>query len=202
MGALPRPDLPPGPQRDLTDALHGLHHRAGWPCLRTLAREAGVSHTTVSKVFSSPRSRPGECWSCSSRRWRATSRSSISSGSPPAPPPGRRPPPGSPGAATSSPPYAATSTPAPASSWSPARPASARPRSSPRPLPEPTRSWRPAPAAPCRPRFRCCRWRICFARCAASTPPGSTRLWPRARRTSSARWARSCPSWRARKPRG
>ena len=31
MGALPRPDLPPGPRRDLNDALHDLHHLAGWP---------------------------------------------------------------------------------------------------------------------------------------------------------------------------
>ena len=54
MSALPRPDLPTGPQRDLVAALHDLHHRAGWPSLRALAREAGVSHTTVSKVFSAP----------------------------------------------------------------------------------------------------------------------------------------------------
>ncbi|SFA77450.1 AAA ATPase domain-containing protein [Nocardioides alpinus] len=54
MSALPRPDLPPGPARSLNDALHGLHHRAGWPSLRTLARETAVSHTTVSKVFSTP----------------------------------------------------------------------------------------------------------------------------------------------------
>lgn len=54
MGALPRPDLSPGPHRDLVEALHDLHHRTGWPSLRTLAREAGVSHTTVSKAFSSP----------------------------------------------------------------------------------------------------------------------------------------------------
>lgn len=53
MTALPRPDLPPGPARTLNDALHDLHHRAGWPSLRTLARETGVSHTTVSKIFSS-----------------------------------------------------------------------------------------------------------------------------------------------------
>lgn len=52
---LPRPDVPPGPQRDLVAALHGLHHRAGWPSLRTLAREAGCSHTTVSNVFTTPR---------------------------------------------------------------------------------------------------------------------------------------------------
>lgn len=55
MSALPRPDLPPGPHRDLNDALHELHHRAGWPSLRTLARAAGVSHTTVSNLFSSTR---------------------------------------------------------------------------------------------------------------------------------------------------
>jgi hypothetical protein len=54
MSALPRPDLPPGAHRELVDALHDLHHRAGWPSLRILARETGVSHTTVSKTFSSP----------------------------------------------------------------------------------------------------------------------------------------------------
>jgi hypothetical protein len=55
MAALPRPDLPPGPRRELVDALHLLHHEAGWPSLRSLATEAGCSHTTVSSVFSSPR---------------------------------------------------------------------------------------------------------------------------------------------------
>ena len=55
MGDLPRPELPPGPQRDLVNALHELHHRAGWPSLRTLARDAGCSHTTVSNIFSSPK---------------------------------------------------------------------------------------------------------------------------------------------------
>ena len=55
MGALPRPELPPGAHRELVQALHDLHHRAGWPSLRTLARCAGVSHTTVSTVFSSPK---------------------------------------------------------------------------------------------------------------------------------------------------
>ena len=52
MSALPRPDLPPGPHRDLVAALHELHHRDGWRSLRALARETGVSHTTVSKAFS------------------------------------------------------------------------------------------------------------------------------------------------------
>jgi hypothetical protein len=54
VSALPRPDLAPGPQKSLNDALHDLHHRAGWPSLRTLARDTGVSHTTVSKVMSAP----------------------------------------------------------------------------------------------------------------------------------------------------
>ena len=54
MTALPRPELPSGARRDLNDALHELHHRAGWPSLRTLAGRAGCSHTTVSKVFSAP----------------------------------------------------------------------------------------------------------------------------------------------------
>ena len=53
MSALPRPDLPPGPLRDLVADLHDLHHRDGWRSLRTLARATGVSHTTVSKAFSS-----------------------------------------------------------------------------------------------------------------------------------------------------
>ncbi len=54
MSALPRPDLAPGPTMVLNDALHDLHHRAGWPSLRRLATRTGVSHTTVSKVFSRP----------------------------------------------------------------------------------------------------------------------------------------------------
>ena len=40
MGALPRPDVPTGPHRDLVDALHALHHRAGWPSLRVMAGQA------------------------------------------------------------------------------------------------------------------------------------------------------------------
>ncbi len=55
MGALPRPDLPPGAHRDLVDALHDLHHRAGWPSLRRIAAAAQYSHTTVSAVFSTDR---------------------------------------------------------------------------------------------------------------------------------------------------
>ena len=55
VAGLPRPEVPPGPRRDLVDALHALHHAAGWPSLRVLAREAGCSRTTVSRVFSEPR---------------------------------------------------------------------------------------------------------------------------------------------------
>lgn len=55
MGALPRTHLASGPHRELVDALHVLHHRAGWPSLRRLAADTGVSHTTVSKAFSSPK---------------------------------------------------------------------------------------------------------------------------------------------------
>jgi tetratricopeptide (TPR) repeat protein len=55
MGALPRPDIAPGPHRDLVGALHRLHHEAGWPSLRSLARAVGCSPTTVSAVFSAPR---------------------------------------------------------------------------------------------------------------------------------------------------
>jgi tetratricopeptide (TPR) repeat protein len=55
MGALTRPDLPPGAARDLVEALHDLHHRAGRPSLRSLANHVGCSPTTVSSVFSSPR---------------------------------------------------------------------------------------------------------------------------------------------------
>ena len=40
--------------RELVDALHELHHRSGWPSLRRMASGLGVSHTTVSKAFSSP----------------------------------------------------------------------------------------------------------------------------------------------------
>ncbi len=55
MAELPRPDLPDGPVRILFDHLHELHHRAGWPSLREMAREVGCSHTTISAAFSEPR---------------------------------------------------------------------------------------------------------------------------------------------------
>ncbi|MEN3307181.1 MAG: hypothetical protein V7603_3383 [Micromonosporaceae bacterium] len=55
MGALPVPGVPDGPVRVLFQALHELHHRAGWPSLRNMASEVGCSHTTVSVAFSTPR---------------------------------------------------------------------------------------------------------------------------------------------------
>ncbi len=55
MGALPRPDVPAGAVRELSDALHELHHRAGWPSLREMSRDVGYSHTTISAAFSDTR---------------------------------------------------------------------------------------------------------------------------------------------------
>lgn len=55
MPPVTRPDIPPGPLRILFDRLHDLHHEAGWPSLRTIAREVGCSHVTVAAVFSEPR---------------------------------------------------------------------------------------------------------------------------------------------------
>jgi tetratricopeptide (TPR) repeat protein/type II secretory pathway predicted ATPase ExeA len=52
---LPRPHLAPGPHRQFNDALHDLHHEAGWPSLRSLASAAACSHTTVSHAFSADR---------------------------------------------------------------------------------------------------------------------------------------------------
>ena len=58
MAGLPLPDVQAGPRRDLAAELHALHHRAGWPSLRAMARKVGCSHTAVSAVFSSPRVPP------------------------------------------------------------------------------------------------------------------------------------------------
>lgn len=52
MGELPRSGVPDGPARTFFDELHHLHHRAGWPSLRDMAKEVGCSHTTVSTAFS------------------------------------------------------------------------------------------------------------------------------------------------------
>jgi tetratricopeptide (TPR) repeat protein len=54
VGALPRRTVPDGPVRILFDRLHELHHQAGWPSLREMAKEVGCSHTTISVAFSGP----------------------------------------------------------------------------------------------------------------------------------------------------
>jgi tetratricopeptide (TPR) repeat protein len=55
VGALPKPRVPDGPIRTLFDELHELHHRAGWPSLREIAKEVGCSHTTISVALCEPR---------------------------------------------------------------------------------------------------------------------------------------------------
>lgn len=55
MGALPRPALADSPAATLFAELHALHHRAGWPSLREMAKAVGCSHTTISAAFSEPR---------------------------------------------------------------------------------------------------------------------------------------------------
>ncbi|MGH3735614.1 MAG: tetratricopeptide repeat protein [Micromonosporaceae bacterium] len=55
VGALPKADVPDGAVAVLFDRLHELHHVAGWPSLRYMAKEIGCSHTTVSAAFSEPR---------------------------------------------------------------------------------------------------------------------------------------------------
>ncbi|WP_299925403.1 AAA family ATPase [uncultured Nocardioides sp.] len=55
MGLLHQPELEAGPHRDLVDALHRLHHEAGRPSVRAIARRAGCSHTTVFHLFTHPR---------------------------------------------------------------------------------------------------------------------------------------------------
>jgi tetratricopeptide (TPR) repeat protein len=46
--------VPDGPVRVFFDRLHELHHRAGWPSLREMAKEVGCSHTTISVAFAGP----------------------------------------------------------------------------------------------------------------------------------------------------
>jgi tetratricopeptide (TPR) repeat protein len=55
VAALPKPVVEDGPVRELFEALHELHHRAGWPSLRDIAKQVGCSHTTVSAAFSEPK---------------------------------------------------------------------------------------------------------------------------------------------------
>jgi tetratricopeptide (TPR) repeat protein len=54
MAELLRPDVPPGPIRVLYEEMHGLHHRAGWPSVREMAKHVGCGRTTVSRAFSRP----------------------------------------------------------------------------------------------------------------------------------------------------
>ena len=129
MSALPRPELAPGPSRTLNDALHDLHHSAGWPSLRALARDTGVSHTTVSKTFSAPTL---PTWGTLELVVEALDGDTSEfhdlwlAASTPADRPGPRAPRIA-GRKAGSPPSAATSRPAPDCSSSAARPASARP---------------------------------------------------------------------------
>ena len=166
MVQLSRPEVPPGAHRDLVDALHALHHEAGWPSLRWLAREAGCSHTTVATVFSSPKlpswgvlelvveAMGGDVGEFR-RLWLAASGPGGSA-------PRRR---GSPAAEPSWPRSGVTSSPGPVCCWSPARPGSARPGwSTRRQALRATSSWRRVPAARCRPRCRCSRHRRPCAR--------------------------------------
>ena len=55
MGALPRPAVTDAAATRLFGELHALHHRAGWPSLREMAKAVGCSHTTISAAFSEPR---------------------------------------------------------------------------------------------------------------------------------------------------
>lgn len=50
MARLKRPDLPLGPLRDLNDALHDLHQRAGLPSVRDLARSVGAGVASRSRI--------------------------------------------------------------------------------------------------------------------------------------------------------
>jgi hypothetical protein len=52
------PALPTGPERDFFVALSDLHHRAGRPTLREMAKEVGRSHTLVATVFKGPKVPP------------------------------------------------------------------------------------------------------------------------------------------------
>ncbi|MEU9858777.1 hypothetical protein [Streptomyces sp. NPDC047974] len=52
------PTLPPGPRRTLSDELHALHRRAGWPSLRDLVDALGngvASRSRIGDVFAHPR---------------------------------------------------------------------------------------------------------------------------------------------------
>ncbi|MFB7187274.1 hypothetical protein ACFC0C_36790 [Streptomyces sp. NPDC056178] len=50
MARLKRPDLPFGPLRDLNNALHDLHQRAGLPSVRDLTRSVGAGVASRSRI--------------------------------------------------------------------------------------------------------------------------------------------------------
>ncbi|GAA1107909.1 hypothetical protein GCM10009663_57250 [Kitasatospora arboriphila] len=50
-GSVRRADLPVGARRELNEALHELHRRAGFPSARAIGDVAGLGHTTAHKVF-------------------------------------------------------------------------------------------------------------------------------------------------------
>ncbi len=52
LGGLARPEVPPGAQRALVDALHALHHEAGWPSLRCAGPGGGLlAHHGLDRVL-------------------------------------------------------------------------------------------------------------------------------------------------------
>ncbi|MFE1273343.1 hypothetical protein [Streptomyces sp. NPDC058757] len=59
MPKLTAPPLPPGPRKTLSDELHRLHLRAGWPSVRDMTRAIGgtsvASSSRVHDVFRQPR---------------------------------------------------------------------------------------------------------------------------------------------------
>jgi hypothetical protein len=52
------PALPAGPERDFIVALRDLHHHAGRPTMRDMAKEVGRSHTLIATVFKGPKVPP------------------------------------------------------------------------------------------------------------------------------------------------
>src|SRR4030081_1008433 len=59
MAKLRKPDLPTGPRRQLSEALHDLHRCAGWPAVRELERRIGsnglASKSRIHGAFSQDR---------------------------------------------------------------------------------------------------------------------------------------------------
>lgn len=57
MPRLTSPLLPPSPRKHLSEALHALHRRAGWPSVRELARalDGAASSSRIHDAFTKPR---------------------------------------------------------------------------------------------------------------------------------------------------